>query len=418
MPAAKVRADYEQLAEIARRFGGQADSTQVMLQSLKRQMQVLEGGDWVGRSADKFYAEMNSSLLPTVQRLTDALSRARQVTQQISKIMKDAEDAAAALFKAEASNSAGPATPQAGAGDPFLPKWLTDILAGVFLGDFSENSSLLKLLAQIVVGFTPAAPLADVRDIIASIKDVIQGKDFAWVGLGIAVVAIIPGLDALKAGKALRPIFKALGDEGSREVVEFLVKNPDQVGRVAKTLGTLLDNPSVIDALAKNPDAAMVLIRNGSPELVGAFAKYGDEAVEVAAKYGDDGAYVATNFDRYKPLAADPAHAGAPTAKTLRESGVGLALEGRGQLPGPITRYPTPAAEFTDATGQAWDIKTFNSSYPNGFELPTAMRDIQREIRLGENVIVDTKDMSAAHVTALRDAVQAAGLEAKVLWYP
>jgi len=69
-----------------------------------------------------------------------------------------------------------------------------------------------------------------------------------------------------------------MGDKGSREVVEFLLKNPDQAGRVARTLGTLLDHPQLINALAENPDTALRLIREGSPEVVEAYAKYGDEA--------------------------------------------------------------------------------------------------------------------------------------------
>jgi WXG100 family type VII secretion target len=100
MPAPKVRADYEQLAAIAGTFGRQAEVIRSMFQSLSRQKQTLEGGDWVGKSADKFYAEMNSAVLPTVKRLIDALNRAQQVTRQISKVMKDAENASAALFRA------------------------------------------------------------------------------------------------------------------------------------------------------------------------------------------------------------------------------------------------------------------------------------------------------------------------------
>jgi hypothetical protein len=208
---------------------------------------------------------MDSSVLPSLSRLAAALEQASRTTTTVHDILWQAEHDAAALFSAGDERG--------------WPKWLTDLWGGIVLGDFSEDSSLLKLLAQIAVGFVPyAGQVADARDIIANIKNVIQGKELAWVGLGLAVLAIIPGLDALKAGKALRPIFRAMGDKGSREVVEFLVKNPSEVGRVARTLGTLLDHPQLINALAENPDAALRLIREGTPEVVEAYAKYGDEA--------------------------------------------------------------------------------------------------------------------------------------------
>jgi len=273
--APRVRADYEQLRRIAQEFSAHADACRQELRRLQSAKDVLERGDWAGRGARAFYAEMDSEVLPSLSRLFTALGQASQTTAAISAIIQQAEDEAAALLAA-----AFAFTPvvQTGA-DLDLPKWLKDLLDGVFLGDFSEDSSLLKLLAQIGVGFVPyAGQAADARDILANLKNVIEGKELAWVGLGLAVLAIIPGLDALKAGKALRPIFRAMGDKGSREVVEFLLKNPDQAGRVARTLGTLLDHPQVIQALAENPDAALRLIREGTPEVVEAYAKYGDEA--------------------------------------------------------------------------------------------------------------------------------------------
>jgi WXG100 family type VII secretion target len=265
MPAPRVRADYEQLKHIALAFSQQSEQYEQALRRLRTAKEVLQGGGWVGHGATAFYREMDSSVLPSLSRLAAALEQASRTTTTVHDILWQAEHDAAALFSAGDERG--------------WPKWLTDLWGGIVLGDFSEDSSLLKLLAQIAVGFVPyAGQVADARDIIANIKNVIQGKELAWVGLGLAVLAIIPGLDALKAGKALRPIFRAMGDKGSREVVEFLVKNPSEVGRVARTLGTLLDHPQLINALAENPDAALRLIREGTPEVVEAYAKYGDEA--------------------------------------------------------------------------------------------------------------------------------------------
>lgn len=110
----KFRAEYDQLQQIAKTFGSQAEGIKRMFQSLSRQKQVLEGGQWRGKGSAKFYGEMNSTVLPSVKRLSDALTKAQQVTLQISRIIKEAENAAAAVFKATGSGSAAPARPGGG----------------------------------------------------------------------------------------------------------------------------------------------------------------------------------------------------------------------------------------------------------------------------------------------------------------
>jgi len=369
--APRVRADYEQLRRIAQEFSAHADACRQELRRLQSAKDVLERGDWAGRGAKAFYAEMDSEVLPSLSRLFTALGQASQTTAAVSAIIQQAEDEAAARLAAAFAFTPGV---QTGA-DLDLPEWLKDLLDGVFLGDFSEDSSLLKLLAQIGVGFVPyAGQAADARDILANLKNVIEGKELAWVGLGLAVLAIIPGLDALKAGKALRPIFRAMGDKGSREVVEFLLKNPDQAGRVARTLGTLLDHPQVIQALAENPDAALRLIREGSPEVVGTLARYGDEVlpfirnqdalgvlmrhgpegIEKLIRYGDEGVDLIARYqdDMLEFLVRTPDEAGDLARRTsegleaaVRLEEVGLHSNEAAGLAGKV------AADFTHGSG-------------------------------------------------------------------
>src|SRR5512134_2603878 len=107
MPANKVRAEYQALAQIAQSFGKAADQSRQTLQKLTSQVNTLQGGKWKGRGSEKFYNEMNTSLLPAMKRLVSALDQAKTITQKISRIMKDAEDAASAVFKAGASGAAG-----------------------------------------------------------------------------------------------------------------------------------------------------------------------------------------------------------------------------------------------------------------------------------------------------------------------
>jgi WXG100 family type VII secretion target len=99
MSAARVRADYEQLRQIAGTFGQQAECTRQILAALQKQLETLQAGDWVGKSADTFYAEMTSAVLPAMGRVVAAMNEAATTAAKISQVMKRAEDDAAALFR-------------------------------------------------------------------------------------------------------------------------------------------------------------------------------------------------------------------------------------------------------------------------------------------------------------------------------
>jgi WXG100 family type VII secretion target len=120
MSAPVVRSDYDALLRVAQSFGQHASNTSQSLQRLRSQLDVLQGGDWIGLGAQAFYKEMNADIIPTLTRLTRALETSSQVVQQINQIMKTAEDEAARHLRGEASgrNGAGaPGTPGApGAG--------------------------------------------------------------------------------------------------------------------------------------------------------------------------------------------------------------------------------------------------------------------------------------------------------------
>ena len=69
MAVPRIRADYNQLGQAAQRFGAAAESAAATLQSLQKNLQVLEGGDWVGEGAKAFYQEMGQTVLPSLKRL-------------------------------------------------------------------------------------------------------------------------------------------------------------------------------------------------------------------------------------------------------------------------------------------------------------------------------------------------------------
>jgi WXG100 family type VII secretion target len=102
MTAPKVRSDHEALKQIAQSFAARSESTAKATQNVKAKLGVLQGGDWVGKGATKFYNEMNSAVMPSLNRLSAALAQAAMVTGKISVLMREAEREAAGVFREQA----------------------------------------------------------------------------------------------------------------------------------------------------------------------------------------------------------------------------------------------------------------------------------------------------------------------------
>jgi hypothetical protein len=128
---------------------------------------------------------------------------------------------------------------------------------------------------------------------------------------------------------------------------------------------------------------------------------------------------------RVDELAQDPSHQGQVGPKARREAEVGLELERRGDLKGPIRRAPKingrDTGEFVDADGQHWDIKAWADTFPAGPRagqpMPPGTRgrysraDVENQIRHElsqnppENVIVDPANMSPQALADVRSLV-------------
>ena len=103
-----IRADYAELARIESLFAQEAATVRQIRSTLRGSMEVLQGGGWVGEGANAFYAEMNSDVLPALQRMEQAFEQAQQITRQIRGVMQQAEQDAARVFRADASRNATP----------------------------------------------------------------------------------------------------------------------------------------------------------------------------------------------------------------------------------------------------------------------------------------------------------------------
>jgi WXG100 family type VII secretion target len=96
-----IRIDYEVLDNITRSFEQQADQCQEMFARLRQRVDPLENGGWAGEGATAFFQEMNTGVLPALQRLSKALVEGASVSLQTAQVFKEAEEgtrATSALF--------------------------------------------------------------------------------------------------------------------------------------------------------------------------------------------------------------------------------------------------------------------------------------------------------------------------------
>jgi WXG100 family type VII secretion target len=92
---------------VAQTFSRQLSATQRSVQAIQQKFGVLQGGDWIGQGANAFFQEMQSDVLPALQRLLRALEASERVTKQISGLLRDAEQDAANTMRDRGNGGGG-----------------------------------------------------------------------------------------------------------------------------------------------------------------------------------------------------------------------------------------------------------------------------------------------------------------------
>ncbi len=99
-----IQARYEELDQIAGRFGHHADASRELQRRVAAGTKALVEGGWQGAGAGAFSSEMNATILPAMRRLTQLLVTAQDVTLQLIEIFRQAEIEAGAPFKGAAQD--------------------------------------------------------------------------------------------------------------------------------------------------------------------------------------------------------------------------------------------------------------------------------------------------------------------------
>ncbi len=137
MSADIIQAQYEQLENIANRFSQEAENNGVLAQKVAQAVQALQNGAWEGQGAAAFFAEMETTTNPALQRLIHALEEAQRVTLTVKEIIRAAEEEAAAPF--QGSYVAAGTT-----ADAKLPGGIADVGSLGFMGDKSSKELIAK----------------------------------------------------------------------------------------------------------------------------------------------------------------------------------------------------------------------------------------------------------------------------------
>ena len=111
-----IQARYDELITLATRFRRQAEHNEQLQRSLHRSFQALHSDGWKGKGADAFFTEMQQTVFPAAGRLRLALIAGDEVLREIGKLMRAAEQEAAAPFRDGNVNGALPSVVSADPG--------------------------------------------------------------------------------------------------------------------------------------------------------------------------------------------------------------------------------------------------------------------------------------------------------------
>jgi WXG100 family type VII secretion target len=97
--ANKVQVKYDEMDQLSKRLADGSVRVSNLTAKLRSQLDVLQGGGWVGRGSDAFFNEMNDLMLPSMKKLEDALEAASRAMRQAADRFKTAEQEASSRFR-------------------------------------------------------------------------------------------------------------------------------------------------------------------------------------------------------------------------------------------------------------------------------------------------------------------------------
>ncbi|MAT42815.1 MAG: hypothetical protein CL609_10765 [Anaerolineaceae bacterium] len=98
MPIDEININYESLKKIADLFLREGELMQQLRANLSQHTETIAGINFQGKAANAFIAEIQTTVLPSLDRLSEGLFYGEESLNQIIQIFQDAENEAANLF--------------------------------------------------------------------------------------------------------------------------------------------------------------------------------------------------------------------------------------------------------------------------------------------------------------------------------
>lgn len=242
-----IQVQYDTLKEVARRFGQQAEATAQMQGRVQQSLRTLQSGGWEGRGSAAFFAEMQDTVLPATQRLSQALQQADAVTRAIAQLMRQAEEEASAPFKggaaavpagvpADTTGSGAADNPAAARNDGWTWQDTVKTLAKTLLWAYKDRGALASILAA--------------GGQWSKMVRFVQGSDGLWRAFGSHAAKEALGLPAHFTRFGEKAIEQSIKSHSLFEMIKTAVKGE---GPFAARAAQLLDDIKGIGGLKTPP---------------------------------------------------------------------------------------------------------------------------------------------------------------------
>jgi WXG100 family type VII secretion target len=90
--------NYDEMQAIIKQLEGEEEEIKGLLNQTKSKVESLHGSQWMGEAADKFFNEMENTVLPKTAKMIYALNVAGHVAKQIMNIIHQADEETKGFF--------------------------------------------------------------------------------------------------------------------------------------------------------------------------------------------------------------------------------------------------------------------------------------------------------------------------------
>jgi len=89
---------YDDLNTIIQKFRSEQQDIDALFKQTKGKVESLHNNQWVGEGSEKFFSEMESQVLPAMQRLAGALGHAGDVAQKMADTIRRHDEETKGFF--------------------------------------------------------------------------------------------------------------------------------------------------------------------------------------------------------------------------------------------------------------------------------------------------------------------------------